>query len=442
MNGRPLSTRKKIQILVAFTILAWATHTLLTQWAHGAEIFGEPAAIPGPPPGRMEAPNTPAEIFVPGKYAAPGTLELRGETSVYGRDVRLRQVCRWSEADAAMFVPVSDLVVLHMDDRTYFKPIGLDDLRTALHEAGVNMGNLRFSGPTLCTVRRSDAQGTDTSLTMEQWIQARRGATAEPPPVPVPGRAIAMPVALSVTSDPVVTAAVQPATRPAAVVSTPSPGRSLRSALLNDLSIRVGIPVEQLVVSFNPSNERVLNLSEPMFRFNLDARRVRNLGEVEWEVTLVASGGERKVPIVATARAWQSQVTVNKPLSYHQLIRPEDLSEHKALIDRVSDEPLLSMDQCVGEQAARDLKPDTILTARMVDPVPLAKPGQLITINANQGNIHIRTVARALEGGSFGQTIRVKNDVTNDTYDVVLTGPQEGLIGTPGDAARQMARRN
>ncbi len=123
------------------------------------------------------------------------------------------------------------------------------------------------------------------------------------------------------------------------------------------------------------------------------------------------------------------------------MIRPGDVAERRILIDRLSDEPLLTLDQCLGEQAARDLKPDTILTARMVDPVPLAKPGQLITINANQGMIHIRTVARAVEGGSFGQTIHVKNDVTNESYDVVLTGPQEGLIGTPGDAARLAAPR-
>jgi len=434
MNGRPLSTRKKIQILIAFTILAWATHTLLAQWGRGAEVPGRPAPAP-----EVDAS---AEKFVPGQYAAPGTLELRGEASIYGGEVRLRQVCRWSEADAATFVPVADLVVLHIDDHTFFKPIVLDELRTALHDAGVNLGNIRFSGPTVCTVRRSDAQGGDASMTMQQWIDARRGVSGgEVAPAAAGRQEIAMPVALSVSSDAVPAAAVLPATRPAVAAAPPAP-RSLRASLLNDLSVRLCVPVEQLQVSFNPVNSNLLNLSEPQFQFNLEARRVRNLGEVEWEVTVVANGAERKAPIIATARAWQTQVITDKPLSYHQLIRPGDVSEHRVLIDHLNDEPLLTMDQCLGEQAARDLKPDTILTARMVDPVPLAKPGQIITINANQGMIHIRTVARAQEGGAFGQKIRVKNDVTNDTYDVVLTGPQEGLIGTPADAANLAIQRN
>jgi len=446
MNGRPLTTRKKIQILVALTILCWATHTLLQQWSRGDEIADVPVANAAPGPNAVEVavqthiavPNAPAEVFVPAEYAAAGTLELRGEATIHGGEACLKQVCRWSEADAAMFLQVADLVVLHIDPKTSFKPITLAELRTILRDAGMNLGSVRFAGPTVCNVHRSDAQVDDSNLTLEQWVEARRGVTASGPTVAAP-RGRDVPVSLSVTSDPIVAAAAMPATRPAAAARAAAaadrPVHNLRALLLNDLSIRVGIPVEQLVVSFNPANENLLNLSEPQFQFNLEARRVRNLGEVEWEVSVVANGSSRQAPIVALARAWQTQVIADKPLSYHQLIRSGDVLERRALIDRVSDEPLLTLDQCVGQQAARELKPATILTARMVDPVPLAKPGQLITIRANQGGVHLKTVARALEAGSFGQTIHVRNDMTNESYDVVLTGPQEGLVGSPADAA-------
>ena len=42
-----------------------------------------------------------------------------------------------------------------------------------------------------------------------------------------------------------------------------------------------------------------------------------------------------------------------------------------------------------------------------------------------------RFFGRAMEGGSYGQTIRVKNEATGDVYQVVLTAPQEGSIGAP-----------
>ena len=37
MNGRPLGNCATVRLLIALTILAWATQTLLHQWGYGAE---------------------------------------------------------------------------------------------------------------------------------------------------------------------------------------------------------------------------------------------------------------------------------------------------------------------------------------------------------------------------------------------------------------------
>lgn len=49
-NGRPLGTRKRMQLLIAIVLIAWATQTLLHQWGYGAEAASE---------------SQPAEKFVP-----------------------------------------------------------------------------------------------------------------------------------------------------------------------------------------------------------------------------------------------------------------------------------------------------------------------------------------------------------------------------------------
>jgi flagella basal body P-ring formation protein FlgA len=69
-----------------------------------------------------------------------------------------------------------------------------------------------------------------------------------------------------------------------------------------------------------------------------------------------------------------------------------------------------------------------VLTARMVNPVDLAKVGQFVTVTLASGNIRIKTVGRAMQAGSYGQTIRVKNEAKEEVYEVLLTGPQEGTI--------------
>jgi flagella basal body P-ring formation protein FlgA len=67
----------------------------------------------------------------------------------------------------------------------------------------------------------------------------------------------------------------------------------------------------------------------------------------------------------------------------------------------------------------------------MIDPIELVKTGQYVTINVANGGVNVKTVAKALEPGSFGQTIKVKNETTKDTFDVTITGPQTATLNAP-----------
>jgi flagella basal body P-ring formation protein FlgA len=403
--------RKRMQVVIAVVLLAWATQTLLHQWGFGAEV------TPG-----VEA----QEKFVPGtgRAAAGATLELRGDAIIVGADVKLKQICRWSDSDAATFLPVADLVVMRINHGSPFRSITLDQLRSTLHDAGMNLGVVKFAGPLSCTVSRSDASYDEQSA-LRQWADAKEEGDAE-----MRGRGDAEKDAQ--TRDlPIAPLPASP--RPRVPASSPtgteeSPARSLQSILLDDLSIRLGLPKEQLQVNFNPADEKLLNLSEPLFKFNIEPRRVRDLGEVSWNVLVLTGSGSQKGTIVATARAWQTHVTLARPLSYHQVIQDADVVERRTLADRLPNEALLNMSQVVGQEAARDLQVGTVMSARMVDAVPLVKPGQLVTITVSSGSVQIKTVGRAMEEGAYGQAVRVRNETTRDVFEVVMTGPQQGTL--------------
>src|SRR5881227_1618668 len=96
-NGR-ISKRKTIQLMIALTILAWATQTLMHQWGFGAEIRAE------------DQQQQPTEKFVPADAMSRGaTLDLRPEATISTPEIRLRQVCRWSDADRAAVAPLAEL---------------------------------------------------------------------------------------------------------------------------------------------------------------------------------------------------------------------------------------------------------------------------------------------------------------------------------------------
>lgn len=465
MNPRPLSTRKKVQLMVALTLLAWATQTLLAQWGYGQDVRADEQELveerandqvehidldlpPAPAENSVDqadeddpAKDEPAEDadapaggegragaaekFIPGtaRFEAGATLGLRSEARVFGAEVRLKQVCRWTEADQSVFEPLAELVLTRLDDKTPFESISLPQIRRLLSDAGANLGAIRFAGPLTCTVSRTDV-AVDERQALQKWADATEAAGIE----------IA---AGSTAAD----AEVAPPTAPRDADDRSSV-RTLRAVLVADLSSRLGIPKDQIEMRFNPRDEKMLKLAEPLFQFHLKPRHVSNLGSVSWDVTISTGEEEPQTVLIAgNARAWQQQVVLNRPLAYRQVVGKEDIMERRALVDRVPEDALLELSQVVGRQAARDINGGAVLTASLVEEVALVEPGQVVMITLEQEGVKVQTVARALEGGSFGQSVRVKNEATRDIYEVTLTGPQEGTLG-PAIAATDEQQPN
>jgi flagella basal body P-ring formation protein FlgA len=445
-NGRPLGLRKRMQIVVAVVLLAWATQTLLHQWGycHGAEI---PAAAPG------AGDEGGSEKFVPGtgRFAAGATLELRGDATILGPEVKLKQLCRWSDSDAQVFLPVADLVIVRIDHGSPFRSITVDQIRDTLHDAGMNLAIVKFAGPLACTVTRTDAS-YDEQTALRLWAEAKEPRADNDTATPRRRDAEKEKTGTGTISDRQTGTETASgsgrvsgslAAAKAAASSTAmdeSPAKSLRSMLIDDLCVRLGLVKDQLQVTFNPADEKLLNLSEPLFKFNIQPRRVRDLGEVSWNVTVLSGSGSQKGAVTATARAWRNEVVLKKPLTYGQVIQPDDVVDRRILSDQLPTDALLARSQVVGQQASRDLKVGTVMNARLVDAVPLVKPGQLVTITLSVGSVRVKTVGRAMEGGSYGQAIKVRNESTKDIFEVVLTGPQQGTMDPLPPAGTNVAR--
>jgi flagella basal body P-ring formation protein FlgA len=461
-NPRPLSKKKQVQLMIALTILAWATQTLRHQWGFGAEVqFTTPDSVPqnaqaansqaidsqptdseansstggsaqsngsvptSAPSGDADDAISGKETFVPGeaRFANGATLEVRSEATIVGAEIKLKQICRWSDEDKPVFAPVADFIVARIKPGSPFLKVTITDLKSTLHDAGIS-----------CTIARSDT-AYDEQTALSQWIDAKQGNANEPAtqpsavaPVQPNGWADAAAQGVTVLTVAAGTAIPASATIPAS--NEEKQYHTLRELLTRDLATRTNLTVDQLQMNFRAQDEKVLNLSEPNFKFQIDPLRARNLGNVSWSVTILASGESNRITINAEGRAWQKQLVLTRPLESREVIQPADFVEQRTLVDSLPNEPLLSRDQMVNEQAAQQLKPGTVLSARMVDSVPLVKAGQFVTISVTQGAVQIKTVATAMEAGSYGQTIRVRNEETRDIFEVTMTGPQTATMNS------------
>jgi flagella basal body P-ring formation protein FlgA len=366
--------------------------------------------------------------FVPdASRTVNAALEMRSEATIYGDEVKLRQIARWSDTDAGAMAGLGDLTIARLDaaDDATFKTITVDAVKQTLRDAGLNQAMLRFTGATACRVSRAD-KTFDEAEALDTWLTGKpttkRQSHKELDPLPVAGTPVAVAKAPTIDS-------ILPGGSPANE-SQPAP-RSLKALLVADLATRIGLDSKDLQLAFSPTDERLLTLAEPQFKFDIQARRARALGSVAWDVTIIAisSAGQHKASISGTARAWQDQVVVEKPIAMKGIIRAEDISSRRVLIEQLPGDTLLKATQIIGQQASRNLPAGTLVTSRAVEAVPLVRAGQLVTVTLGQGGIQVKTVARAAETGTFGQTIKVKNETTKDIYDITITGPQTGVVG-------------
>ncbi len=367
-NSKPADLKKIIQGLIILTLLAWATQTLVAQWGFGDEVSLE-------------------KFVVPSRRST--VIELKSEAMIAGNEIRLNQIARWPGAGDDVMEQTGDLILGRFAAGKFSRAIDLDEVKVILEGAGVNLATIDFSGALRCVVTRSELPAVEPSVVL-----------------------------------------VAPTTRPVepVVESSVAAPRTLRDVLLAEVAERFQLPLESLQVRFSPQDEKVLGLTDGNFKFDVEPRKQRNIGDITWDVTVISSAGKQRNTISANVRAWQNQIIAIKPIVARQVIGGLDVSEKRVLVDRLPEEGSLTLDQVVGQQSARDLSPGVAFTGRMIEAVQVAKVGQLINILVEQGHVQLKWVAEARESGSYGQTIRVRKPGSRDEFSVLLTGPQQGKL--------------
>jgi flagella basal body P-ring formation protein FlgA len=333
-----------------------------------------------------------------------GTLELQSEATVYSSTITLKQICRWSHDDDAVFQPVADLVLSRFADQS-FASVKADDILNMLQGAGVSPAAVRFTGSAACTVTRID-QPIDRTAALLQWTQATEQSKSATQPSTSCG--LATSVASSHHAD--------------------SPITTLEDALTADLANRLQMPIDSLQIKFDPRDDKLLGMTNPPFTFEIAPSRLHNLGNVSWDITLRAGRSSQSAHIAAVARGWQNQVVTANSIQFNQIIRDTDLTEQRVLVDHLDDDQLLTRSQIVNQQAAMDMKIGTPITARKVAAVPMIRSGQLVTVNVRQGGICLQTQARALESATYGQQVHLRNETTKDLFQATVTGPEQADV--------------
>jgi flagella basal body P-ring formation protein FlgA len=136
--------------------------------------------------------------------------------------------------------------------------------------------------------------------------------------------------------------------------------------------------------------------------------------------------------VVAEAAVVRDVVVAKRAINRGETIEGRSLKLEQRRFTDASQIGVTDLAAVVGHQARQLIHAGEMLAVRSVEPRPLVKRGDPVTIWMRQGGLVIKAAGRAQAAGSLGQMIEVARDGTRrkqDLIDAVVTGPATVSVG-------------
>jgi flagella basal body P-ring formation protein FlgA len=266
-----------------------------------------------------------------------------------------------------------------------------EEILDRLRAAGVNVADLRVSGSMRCEVSRA-ADGKAGDAPRHETVSIDEPTHQD-----------------------------EPATAP------PRDPQTLGGAVEGYIRAALAEYGREVEIQFNRSEKlrSALSLSAPRFSFEVEPHNAVPLGLVSLRVS-VFEGGElvQTVPVVAEVALIRRVVVAKRPVNRGMAIGDGDVSLELRRFSDISRIGVTDPRAVVGQRARVFVDRGEMVLARDVEPLPLVSRGDFVTVYHRQGGLLVKTVGKALGGGSYGDTIPVKNEGSKRSYEATITGPQ------------------
>ena len=169
-------------------------------------------------------------------------------------------------------------------------------------------------------------------------------------------------------------------------------------------------------------------------RLNYD----RNNGRFTAEVVAPATGkAEASTVIAGRVHAMVEAAVPLRRILPGQIIREKDLEIVRFRRNRVNRNAVLDPGQLIGQSARRTLMIGKAINLNQVEPPRLVKRNGLVTIYLNLPNMQLTAQGKALQNGSDGEVIQVRNVQSNIVIEAVVSGPGKVNVIMPTTLAMQ-----
>jgi len=185
-------------------------------------------------------------------------------------------------------------------------------------------------------------------------------------------------------------------------------------------------------VTFDRVANRLLALGQDEYQFQIqragkagdDHSRSMWLGMVPLRVQVYKSGKLiEKAVLLVDVDVSVPALVARRTINSKQVIQADDVERVlRGHFRRLDKKPIADVRQLAGMRARRLIPAGSVITADMIEPAPLVKRGELVTVLYRSGGLSIRAVGRARETGMKGQLITVQNESTRQVFVAQVIG--------------------
>ena len=144
-------------------------------------------------------------------------------------------------------------------------------------------------------------------------------------------------------------------------------------------------------------------------------------------VTVRVSCESRDTPwrlfVPATVDLFQQVVISTRPLARQEVISAGDIALRERSVGQLSGGYLLQPEQAIGLRVRRPISADSVISPNQLEQDEAVKRGDRVVISAANSRVAVRMPGEALESGSIGQQIRVRNTRSERTVRARITAP-------------------
>ncbi len=326
-----------------------------------------------------------AAVLCCAPQADAGTIRIRPSALIDHDHIRLADVAVIEGFAADRLYEFQELAIADAPAFGQSKLITLNEIRSKLAGAGVNMAVVCLKGASRCVVRRPTEMPTEQDVSQD--VVARRAAGEQ----------------------------------------------SLQVQIQRFIDQRLAEYGGEAEINFRRTPAALLALSGPAYTFEIEPRSNRKLGTFELLVTIQHGSAEPQIQKVAIEVALKRNVIVAiNPISRGQTLTRADIMTEQRSFKKLEHIGMTKPATVIGQEAKRAIRMGDMIKAGDIKSKVLVKRNDLVSIRSVQSGIAIESTGKALADGALGDSIEVRNEGSEETFWARVTGLRQAeALGRP-----------